>query len=96
MAFETGTALNLPDFIDKLQTFLTAHPDLVSSGQAWQKLYDVTVPASGTTFESRGLAFKAPGLGGADELFIGINTWGIPRPTGITCVFMAARPLMAR
>jgi len=76
MAFENGTAANLPDFIDKLQTFLTAHPDLVATGQAWQKLHDVTVPANGTTFESRGLAFKAPGLGGADEIVIGMNTWG--------------------
>jgi len=76
MAFENGTANNLPDFIDKLQTFLTSHPDLVATGQAWTKLHDVTVPASGQLFESRGIAFKAPGLGGADEIFIGMNTWG--------------------
>jgi len=76
MAFENGTANNLPDFIDKLQTFLTSAPDLVATGQAWTKLHDVTVPANGTTFESRGIAFKAPGLGGADEIFIGFNTWG--------------------
>jgi len=76
MAFEHGTAQNLADFIDKLQSFLTSHPDLLASGQAWQRLHDITVPTSGTTFESRGIAFKAPGLGGADEIYIGMNTWG--------------------
>jgi len=76
MAFEQGTANNLQGFMDKLEAFLTAHPDLVSSGQAWQKLHDATVPAAGQLFESRGLAFKAPGLAGTDEIFIGFNSWG--------------------
>jgi len=76
MAFEHAIADNLPDLMDRLITFLTAHPDLVSTGQAWQKLHDITIPTHGDIFESRGVAFKAPGLGGSDEIYIGMNTWG--------------------
>lgn len=44
MAFETGVANNHLDLWDKLHTFLTANPELVAAGEAWDVPWQVTTP----------------------------------------------------
>ena len=46
MAYQTGKANNERDFLAKLNQFLTNDAALKAAGQAWQKLYERTLPAT--------------------------------------------------
>nr|EKV3607572.1 hypothetical protein [Pseudomonas aeruginosa] len=45
MATEFGTATNHQNLIERLVQFLTANPDLVAAGQAYEKVFDNSIPA---------------------------------------------------
>ncbi|MHC3979232.1 hypothetical protein ACIPL3_18535, partial [Pseudomonas aeruginosa] len=64
MATEFGTAANHADLVERLVQFLTANPTLVAAGQAYEKTFDNTIPASGTAIAIRQVTLRAPGLGG--------------------------------
>lgn len=69
MAFESGTATNYRDLLDKVRLFLTTNAALVSAGQAWTQLRwtsDAT---------SQELLLRAPGLAGLDEIYCGIRSY---------------------
>ncbi|HDY6467689.1 TPA: hypothetical protein RRC00_005012, partial [Pseudomonas aeruginosa] len=76
MATEFGTAVNHADLVERLVQFLTASPDLVAAGQAYEKVFDNTLPASGTAIAVRQVTLRAPGLGGTDSIFMGIQSYG--------------------
>ena len=44
MATEFGTAVNHADLVERLVQFLTVSPDLVAAGQAYEKVFDNTIP----------------------------------------------------
>lgn len=68
MAFETGTASSYKDLLAKLRTFVTTNAALVAAGQAWTSLrYD-------NTSAEHELILRGPGLGGDDEIYVGIKT----------------------
>lgn len=46
---EFGTVTNHQNLIERLVQFLTANPDLVAAGQAYEKIFDNSIPASGTS-----------------------------------------------
>jgi len=76
MAYEFAQADNFADLFERLLVFLTSHPALVASGQAYEKLYDETAPAAGTTIAGRAAALRAPGDGDAAPVYIGLNGYG--------------------
>ncbi|RCI58830.1 hypothetical protein DT384_03590, partial [Pseudomonas aeruginosa] len=76
MATEFGTAVNHADLVERLVQFLTASPDLVAAGQAYEKVFDNTLPASGTAIAVRQVTLRAPGLGGTDSIYMGIQSYG--------------------
>ncbi|WP_183081584.1 hypothetical protein [Pseudomonas aeruginosa] len=53
MATEFGTATNHADLVERLVQFLTVNPTLVAAGQAYEKVFDNTIPASGTSRSTR-------------------------------------------
>lgn len=80
MAFQKGTATNFADLFDKLVTFLTSHPDLVSKGQAHELVFR-SKPAGwddkvSTSVQREHAVFKGPGLTGEDEIYTSITTHG--------------------
>ncbi|SUC92875.1 Uncharacterised protein [Pseudomonas aeruginosa] len=76
MATEFGTAANHADLVERLVQFLTANPTLVAAGQAYEKTFDNTIPASGTAIAIRQVTLRAPGLGGDDSIFMGVQSYG--------------------
>ncbi|MGR0045634.1 hypothetical protein ACUS6V_02660 [Pseudomonas aeruginosa] len=76
MATEFGTATNHQNLIERLVQFLTANPDLVAAGQAYEKVFDNSIPASGTAIAVRQVTLRAPGLGGTDSIYMGIQSYG--------------------
>lgn len=62
MAYETGTASGYIDFLTKINTFVTAH--------GWTNLY------SGTDFGCVTNIWRAPGLLGGEEIYVGASTYG--------------------
>lgn len=76
MATEIGTATNHQNLVERLVQFLTANPDLVAAGQAYEKVFDNTIPASGTAIAVRQVTLCAPGLGGTDSIYMGIQSYG--------------------
>lgn len=77
MATEFGTATNHADLVERLVQFLTAHPDLVAAGQAYEKVFDNTIPASGTAIAVRQVTLRAPAWAAPT-----VSTWGF-RATAI-------------
>lgn len=75
MAYETGTATDHNDLFNKLVLFLTTNAALVAAGQAWEKLYDQTVAASGVILEKRYVVLRAPGLSGDDDIYLGLRRY---------------------
>lgn len=68
MAWETGTATDYKNLLLKLKDFLTTNATLVAAGQAWEVLrYD-------SASAEHELILKGKGLGGSDEIFVGIRT----------------------
>jgi hypothetical protein len=66
MAYQTGTATDYRDLLDKLRVFLTS--TMTPAAQRWQQLrWNVT----STTQE---LILRGPGLAGVDEIFVGIRS----------------------
>ncbi|TEE91497.1 hypothetical protein [Pseudomonas aeruginosa] len=76
MATEIGAATNHQNLVERLVQFLTANPDLVAAGQAYEKVFDNTIPASGTAIAVRQVTLRAPGLGGTDSIYMGIQSYG--------------------
>ncbi|EMG6236810.1 hypothetical protein PRH17_006836, partial [Pseudomonas aeruginosa] len=76
MATEFGTATNHQNLVERLVQFLTANPDLVAAGQAYEMVFDNTIPASGTAIAVRQVTLRAPGLGGTDAIYMGIQSYG--------------------
>lgn len=66
MAWETGTATDQADLLDKIVDFLTTNTDLITDGQEWEDLG----AASGQT---TGTWLKGPGLSGTEEIFVGLQ-----------------------
>lgn len=77
MAFESGTATDHEDLLDKLVTFLTTNVDLTNAGQAWSVIADRAEPLQ--EFEGnpadRVVYFQGPGLAGLDEIHVNISTY---------------------
>jgi len=67
MAWTSGTATDYRDLLRKLRIFVTS--TMTPASQRWQQLRWVEQP---TTQE---LILKGPGLAGADEIFVGIQTY---------------------
>lgn len=66
MAYETGTASNYRDLLNRFRAFVTGNPTLVAAGQAWQELRWVEQAAT------QELILKATGLSGNDEIYCGL------------------------
>nr|WP_237043882.1 hypothetical protein [Pseudomonas aeruginosa] len=75
MATEIGTATNHQNLVERLVQFLTANPDLVAAGQAYEKVFDNTIPASGTAIAVRQVTC-APGPGRHRQHLLGIQSYG--------------------
>lgn len=72
MAYETGTADDYLDLLDRLRLFVSTDSDLVSAGQEWDVLdWGGAVP--GTELYLRG-----QGLAGQDNIFVGIRAYENP------------------
>lgn len=85
MAWETGTATNHIDLLDKLRLFLTTNTDLVNAGHDWEVLEwdtftyenypgaaygEFTTPAA-----DKRLVVKGPGKPGMNPVIVGFQTW---------------------
>lgn len=68
MAVEIGTAANYKDLLLKLKTFLTGAP---LGGAAWTQMRYATTGGGGADE----LILRAPGLAGADQIYVGITTF---------------------
>ena len=69
MAWETGSATDEDDLLDKLITFLTTDATLVGLGQEWTVMKDEE-PAS-----DRFVYFRGPGLAGNDQIHVNIRRY---------------------
>lgn len=67
MATQTGTAANYLDLLDKFVTFVTTG---LANGQNWTKLADTVENGN-----DRNVYFQAPGLSGADQIFMRMNAF---------------------
>lgn len=74
MAYESGTAATERELLQKLDTFLTTHPDLVDSGEHWTQIWSGSLAATATTAERLGYVWVAPGSAGADQIYIAGQT----------------------
>ncbi|RLM23667.1 hypothetical protein BIY29_10220 [Brenneria alni] len=74
MAWETGTAANERELLQKLDAFLTSNAELVASGENWTQIYADTIAATSTTVERLAYAWVAPGSAGADQIYIGARS----------------------
>ncbi|WP_336175031.1 hypothetical protein [Alloalcanivorax xenomutans] len=79
MAVVNGTATDAVDLYNKLYDFLTAHPDLVAAGQAWERVTSVGLApplvADTDTAEDGikgAVMLKGPGMAGQDEIFVSL------------------------
>ena len=79
MAVISGTATDAVDLYNKLYDFLTAHPDLVAAGQAWERVTSVGLApplvADTDTAEDGikgAVMLKGPGLAGQDEVLVSL------------------------
>lgn len=82
MAYETGTATDHVDLINKLYTFLTSNAALVTASQTWTRVTTVgnTPPlVADTSTNNDGIAgavmLKGPGLAGTDEVFVSLHLY---------------------
>lgn len=71
MAYEIGTASDFADLRSKLITFLTTHPDLVSSGQNWSVAWEGSGRAA--EFGAEDIVLMGPGTAGLDQVFVGMR-----------------------
>lgn len=72
MAYETGTADDYLDLLDKLRIFLTTDTDLVAAGQEWEELdWGGAVPDTE-------LYVRGPGLAGQDNIIVGLRAYANP------------------
>ncbi|MFC1100617.1 hypothetical protein ACFGZZ_11420 [Pasteurella multocida] len=74
MAYETGTAQNERDLLDKINTFLTTNQELVRDGQAWTVLLDRTLDATPTRKAIRQIAWKSTGTGVEQDIYLCAST----------------------
>lgn len=74
MAWETGTAANERELLQKLDAFLTSNAELVASGENWTQIYAGTIAATSTTVERLAYAWVAPGSASADQIYIGARS----------------------
>lgn len=75
MAYETGTAQNERDLLDKLNAFLTSSPALTANGQNWETIFDRRLPATVTTAEVRQIVWRSSGTGIEQDIYIGAMTY---------------------
>ncbi len=85
MAFETGTADDYIDLLDKLRLFLTTDTDLVAADQEWEEL-EWGGAVAGTELYLRG-----PGLADQDNIFVGLRAYANP---GADRFNLACRPFL--
>lgn len=69
MAWETGTATDYDDLLDKLKTFLTTKAALVALNQEWTVLKDEIIS------DDRYVYFRGPGLAGNDQIHVNIKRY---------------------
>lgn len=77
MAFETGTASDFDDLLDKLVLFLTESPELVAAGQEYELIFDQTLGYPNQEpggLNRRHVVFLHKGLSGLDEIYTAIST----------------------
>lgn len=67
MAYEIGVATNHVDLFEKLIAFLTTNEELVYDGQEWSVAWSL-----GTDL-GEGVVVSGPGLGGSEEVLIGMR-----------------------
>lgn len=72
MSIATGTATDYLDLLAKLVTFLTTDSALVTAGQNWSVLASATPAPNG---DDKWVFLKAPGLSGAEQIYINIAAW---------------------
>lgn len=85
MATEFGTAVNHADLVERLVQFLTASPDLVAAGQAYEKVFDNSIPASGTAIAVRQVTLRAPAWAAPTVSIWGFRATAIRPWTTTTC-----------
>lgn len=78
MAYETGTASNQVDLINKIVAFATTNSTLVGLGQQW---VDLGVASGQTT----GKWLRGPGMSGGDQIFAGIQAY-VDTPNDTYCL----------
>ena len=74
MAYQTGKANNERDFLAKLNQFLTNDAALKAAGQAWQKLYERTLPATPTMMPTTQIVWKSSGTGVSQDMYVCAET----------------------
>ncbi|MFC1025392.1 hypothetical protein ACFGXM_01880 [Pasteurella multocida] len=74
MAYETGTAQNERDLLDKINTFLTTNEELVRDGQAWTMLFERTLDATPVRKPIRQIAWKSTGTGVEQDIYLCAST----------------------
>lgn len=84
MATEIGTATNHQNLVERLVQFLTANPNLVAAGQAYEKVFDNTIPASGTAIAVRQVTLRAPAWAAPIASTWGFRAMAIPPWTTTT------------
>lgn len=76
MAYLSENATSHTDYLARLVTFLTTNAQLVAANQQWSVLRDVTTPFPNGQFTVRREVYlKAPGLSGADEIFVQLRVY---------------------
>jgi hypothetical protein len=70
MAWETGTATDHVDLLNKIRDFLTTNADLVAGGQNW----DQELGPTGVLVHGDQITLRGPGLTGTDNIYCGLQT----------------------
>lgn len=74
MAYQTGTAANERDLLDKLNRFLTSDATLAANGQTWTVLYDQIFAANAAQRERRKIMWKSTGTGVEQDIYVGCES----------------------
>lgn len=74
MAYQTGTASDELDLLDKLNLFLTSHPELEASGQTWEAIHEINTPATDNMKALRHFAWRSTSTGTEAEIYFTART----------------------
>lgn len=78
MTWETGTATDHVDLLNKIRDFLTTNATLVADGENWTQELGNT----GVLTNNDAITLRGPGLGGTDNIYCGLDI--VENPNGDT------------